>query len=338
MTPLIRPARPDDYPAMVTIANRAFPDNPDTVDEWRHWDNHRHPKIKFGRFVAEIDGRVVGVGEHNQDEGMYHPRKFGIEVTVDPEWRGRGVGAALFAHVVAALVPEAPIAYWASVREDQAAGLRFAEARGFSETMRVWENHLRMTDYHPERFSGAVETVEASGIVLRTFAELRASDPGFFRKLFEVQEEISQDAPQPDPATPLDFDVWRGRVINNPNLIPDGYFVACDGERYVGISTLFSSQSEDYLYTGWTGVVRAYRRRGIALALKLRALDHARSLGTPLVKTWNASTNVGMLAINAALGFQKQPAWITYAHAVAAEAADTVTEATAPAAAVPVAG
>ncbi|RIL09261.1 GNAT family N-acetyltransferase [bacterium] len=312
MRPLIRPATPDDYPVLVAIGNRAFPEYPDTVDEWRHWDDHRNPKLRFQRFVAELDGQIVGFGEHSQDEGMYHPRKFSVEITVDPDQRRRGVGGALYDHIARALADADPIAYWTNIREDHAAGLRFAAARGFREVMRNWENHLRMADYAPERFAGAVEKAEATGIAFRTFGELRASDPDFFRKLFAVQEEISQDAPQPDPATPLDFETWRGRTVNNPNLIPDGYFIACDGDRYVGISTLFSSQTENFLYTGWTGVLRAYRRRGIALALKLKALDHARSLGAPLVKTWNASTNVGMLAINADLGFQKQPAWIIH--------------------------
>lgn len=75
---------------------------------------------------------------------------------------------------------------------------------------------------------------------------------------------------------------------------------------------LFHRASDDHLDTGLTGVRRAWRRKGIALALKLRAIAYARSVGAPVIRTENATTNQAMLAINEALGFAKQPAWITF--------------------------
>jgi RimJ/RimL family protein N-acetyltransferase len=93
----------------------------------------------------------------------------------------------------------------------------------------------------------------------------------------------------------------------------EGYFLALDNGQYVGLSTLWASQGVPDLYTGLTGTLRSHRRRGIALALKLSAIDYARSIGTPRIRTWNATGNEGMLAINEALGFVKQPAWIEYA-------------------------
>lgn len=51
------------------------------------------------------------------------------------------------------------------------------------------------------------------------------------------------------------------------------------------------------------GSRRSYRRRGIA---------YARAQGCPTIKTWNESNNHAMLAINEALGFVKQPAWIEF--------------------------
>jgi len=66
------------------------------------------------------------------------------------------------------------------------------------------------------------------------------------------------------------------------------------------------------LRTGVTGVRREYRRRNIALALKVRALEFGKSQGYRQVITENEINNQGMIAINDRLGFVKNPAWLHY--------------------------
>jgi mycothiol synthase len=72
------------------------------------------------------------------------------------------------------------------------------------------------------------------------------------------------------------------------------------------------------LRTGLTAVRRAYRRRGIALALKVRSLEFGKANGYSSVQTENESNNRGMLAINDELGFVKNPAWAHYLKSFAA--------------------
>ena len=70
-------------------------------------------------------------------------------------------------------------------------------------------------------------------------------------------------------AAPLLADVPEGSVVlADPDLIPEAYFVALDAAtgEYAGMSQLWHSQGSDDLYNGLTGVRRAYRRRGLALA------------------------------------------------------------------------
>jgi GNAT superfamily N-acetyltransferase len=97
---------------------------------------------------------------------------------------------------------------------------------------------------------------------------------------------------------------------SNPKILPDAYFVAVHDGEYVGQSVLWANRADAGLDTGLTGVRRAYRRRGVALALKLRGIDYARRHGHPLIRTGNDSHNLPMLSINERLGFVKQPAWI----------------------------
>ena len=99
--------------------------------------------------------------------------------------------------------------------------------------------------------------------------------------------------------------------------------VAIDGERYIGISNLWLAEAPKELHTGFTGMYREYRKRGIATALKVRALGVAKSLGYERIMTWNDSTNAGMLGINYRLGFEKRPAWIDYEKVLDPEALAT---------------
>ena len=92
------------------------------------------------------------------------------------------------------------------------------------------------------------------------------------------------------------------------NLVPDGWFVPLDNDAYVGMTNLWSSQAAaNVVYAGRTGVFRSHRRRGIAIALKLRAVEFARKQGIAEIRTQNASNNERMLTINNRLGFVRHP-------------------------------
>jgi GNAT superfamily N-acetyltransferase len=71
------------------------------------------------------------------------------------------------------------------------------------------------------------------------------------------------------------------------------------------------------IYQGLTGVLRDYRGRGIAMALKVRTVRYARANGYREIRTWNDVRNRKMLRINDALGFAKQPASINYVKTLA---------------------
>ena len=80
MQAVIRPFTPDDYPAVVAIDNAVFCEYPRTVDEMRFQDEHRDPKCKFARWVSQLDGAIVGYGEHSQNSSMYHPQVFHVHI------------------------------------------------------------------------------------------------------------------------------------------------------------------------------------------------------------------------------------------------------------------
>lgn len=302
-----------DYAAAVEVGNLVYYEYPDTAEEWRHSDANRPGHLKHRRWVAALDGAVVGYAGYSQHEGMYHPELFHIEAAVRPEQQGRGIGEALYQVITAALAPFDPARLRARTREDFARGMRFLQARGFREDMRDWESRLDVAAFDPAPYSGHEAQVRASGITILTAAELAERDPDYRRKLYELDLELSHDVPAPEARSNFSYETFEHYIFSGPNYLPEGYFVALDGERCVGMSNLWKSQADpSELYTGLTGVSRGYRRRGIALALKIRAIDYARRNGVRVLKTWNESNNRAMLSINEALGFAKQPAWVSF--------------------------
>ncbi len=313
MKALIRTFTPNDYEQVVSVYNAALPDYPTTVKEMQGEDKHVAPHCKFARWVAELNGKIVGAAQYEQRADHYHPQKFWIDGYVHPQFERQGIGTALYETVMQALQSFDPILVYCGVEENRTRSVRFLLKRSVQESSRHWISRLSLEKFDLRPYTKTEEKLRAQGIEIKSFPEL-SNDPDRNRKLFDLWWAIKQDIPAAGGAvsTPITFEHYVETRLTGPNFMPDGYFVATHNGEYVGTSAFWGADERKIIRNGITGVKREYRRRGIALALKIRGIEYAKQQGYEKIETQNNSINRPMLSINEALGFEKQPAIIVY--------------------------
>ncbi len=300
-----------DYPVVTEIWNAADPHYPRTEHEMRDVYENRHPKCRHRRWVAEECGLVVALAEYSQNP-RHDPRNFDLRVQVRPDRQGCGIGSAMYEHVVAALESFDPAKLSTWTREGMARSVRFISDRGYVETKREWPSKLDLTALDPAAYGEAEAKAREAGVELKALPEIEKDDD-YVQRLMDTQHVLECDVPGWDEPLVLTPDQFKGRLYT-PALLPEAYVVAVAGDEYVGISSLWQHDPQDpeaFLNTKLTGVRREYRRRGIALAMKVHALRWCKDRGYKEVRTDNEVNNP-MFLINERLGFVADPAWVAY--------------------------
>ncbi len=297
----IRVFTPHDYPAIADIYTAAWDDAPTTATQLRMQDEvlQRYRETRLQRYVLEEHGQIIACSCYDQPPRFYDPRRFRVTICVAPPHQRRGLGSVLYLHLLGALRQLDAHTAWIKLHENMHAGVHFARKHGFVEEICIWELHLKTADFDLSPYRELLSTLHAQGIEITSLQALE-EDAERYQKLYRLTCEVGQDLPATERWTAPTYEAF---VRDTLFLPPESYFVALHRDSYVGVSYLAAHSGGQFFATGLTGVARAYRRRGIALALKLHSIRHAQERAYSIITTSVDATNQASRALNERLGF-----------------------------------
>jgi mycothiol synthase len=263
-----------------------------TIENLRH---HLTVSPELRLYLALAGGEPVGCGA----AGPWIPGEEGGSVEADagvlPEHRRRGIGTALLRQASTHVRSLGREALLVEVREDDDESLRYVQRRGFTEIERQKAVVLELAGLV------APPPEEPPGIRIVS----RAERPDLVRSMYEAGLEAGRDIPGRDGELEPSYEDWHAFEIARPSRAPELAFLALDGDVVVGFASLDAIGGVGY--NGLTAVRRAYRRRGIARALKQAEIAAAVRAGLPRLVTESEERNEPMRRLNHSLGYRPAP-------------------------------
>jgi mycothiol synthase len=294
---------PDDQPgleAYIAIRNTVTPEDPASL-EFLRWEDRAYPG-QGERLIATLDGRPVGVAAAGRIR-VYAPEfeRHWLGLCVLPEARRQGIGGRLYQAASAIARAAGKTGFETMTSEHQTDGLAFMDHRGFVVTDR---NKMVELDL---RGRAAPEIEAPDGIEITSLAQ----HPDLTRGVHAVAVEAFQDTPSSDePAEARPYEEWLARDVARASIPPAAFAIALDRATgtVVGYASLeLIPGSTTRAWHDMTGVLRRWRGRGVARAVKQATIRWAIEHELETLVTGNDEHNLPMRAVNARLGYRPIP-------------------------------
>ena len=186
---------------------------------------------------------------------------------------------------------------------------------GFINDFNVRESSLDLSNVDLNKYSLLLQKLESNDIKFYDAKNELSMLPDHYKKLEELRWIYSQDFPMPEGIV-----ITRGTFKNffkYQKLFEEKRYgieiIAVYKDKYIGSTDIhvYPKSNPNKAWTGTLGVLRKYRRQGIATALKIKAFGELYKKGIKQVRTDNEENNP-MYQINVELGFVPEPNCFEY--------------------------
>jgi GNAT superfamily N-acetyltransferase len=298
-TATFRPATHDDAQFAATVATAVEHDHPQNAEELvERWTN-TEKSSKVRRFIIQDDGRDRGWFSLVQPRDAGGSATF-LNVFVPEAERHLVPPAVTFGEAQARDMKGSVLI--CNLREDNGHAIELLRAEGWTEErrQRFWRLDLQANaDRIRDLRSASLRKLATTDVVLKTVADLGGE--AFLPRLHPVSQATVADIPMSVDYIPEPYAEWVA-WMQPPAVLLERIWVAVRDGQPIGYSYL---AYRSVVETGFTGVLRDHRGKGLARALKLETLVQAIDLGVLAVGTDNDSENAPILHINEELGYRE---------------------------------
>ena len=181
------------------------------------------------------------------------------------------------------------------------------------QTNREYSCDIRKVD--TKKYQPLIEKLESEGIKFYDSKEEMRDWPDHYKKLEKLGWTYAQDFPIPDGVehTREPFEQFMKYTLDFEKNFYGTEIVAVKEGVYIGSTdiSVFPKSEPHKAWTGGLGVLKEFRRKGIATALKIKAIEALLIKGITDARTDNEESNP-MYKINVALGFKPVPFSLEY--------------------------
>ena len=286
-------ASEDEQELGLEIHNAVWPHRAVTMDEVRSFQTATK---EYEDFLVDVDG--VSKGSAAVAILPQRPRAGFLLLTVLEDGRRRGAGSALYATVSDWLRERGLDVIHASVAEDDEESLAYARRRGFREIERYPRLRLELATIEEPVVK------PPPGVEIVTWA----ARPEAARGIYEVAVEAYADVPGGDSEEMEPFEDWLAHDMQGSGDKPEATFVAVAGHEVVGYAKYSLTEAQPTVaFHDMTAVLRSWRGRGVARALKQAQIAWAKRAGYEELETSNEERNEPIRRLNAELGYSLAP-------------------------------
>ncbi len=305
-----------EFTEIARLYNMVSHDDKEHVDDLKDAWAIRDQSLIRDRLFLYKESMVIGYLGYGQGRGENKQNCY-FNIFLDPDYNGNGYRKLLYAEMLKEVRAFNCNRLYMSIYEHE----NYDESKkllinnGFKNDFKVRESSLDLGSVVLDEYSSLIGKLDSKGIQFYDAKNEMKDFPDHYQKLEELMWDYFQDMPMPEGInhTRMPFDQFMKHQNRFEKKLYGIQIIAVDGEKYIGATDIYvRSKSDPYkAWTGSLGVLRKYRRQGIATALKVKAFETLCKKGVKTVRTDNEENNP-MYLINVALGFTPEPYSLEY--------------------------